>query len=279
MSTLVPDAALALPAAAPDAPAPTSTVARVVSEVATTAPEDAASTTSETTKSHVNMDVATVSRVSTSAPARGMSTAAPALPPDVTAALERGATQLAGALGSGLRAASRSIEASSPGALEALLEEAPPLDVTTTDPLAALAARLAAESDFGRRLALRSLQRAVGADRASYAVVAGTLAGALGLGVVAAIGALFPGEHAATRAALLLGGGAALLVAALVGYVFTDTVRRAQQDTARRAQENAARAERRLQRLAIALALRAVDPDAHRAALVKWLDADDPATR
>lgn len=279
MSTLVPDAALALPAAATDATAPAPTGARVVSDAETKAHEDTESTTAATAREAETRGAATVSSSSTTARRRGTPTAAPALPPEVTAALERGATQLAGALGSGLRAASRSIEASSPGALEALLEDAPPLDVTTTDPLAALAARLAAESDFGQRLALRSLQRAVGADRASYAVVAAALSGALGLGVVAAIGALFPGAHPATRAALLLVGGAALLVAALVGYVFTDTVRRAQQENARRAQENAARAERRLQRLAIALALRAVDPDAHRDALVKWLDADDATTR
>jgi hypothetical protein len=206
------------------------------------------------------------------APAGSRSASTPTLSPETKAALERGASQLAGALGTGLRAASRSLEASSPGALEALLEEAPELDLAGGDPLAARGARLAAESDFWQRLALRSLQRVVGADRASYALVAAGLAGALGLGVVAAIGALFPGAHPGTRAAMLALGGFALLVAVLSGYVFTDTVRRAQQDTARRAQENAARVERHLTRVALLVAQRRVDPDAHRASLAAWLD-------
>jgi hypothetical protein len=208
---------------------------------------------------------------------RGASAGTPTISPEVKAALERGASQLAGALGTGLRAASRSLEASSPGALEALLEQTPDFDLAAGDPLSVLGARFAVESDFHRRLALRSLQRIVGADRASYAIVAAALAGALGLGTVAGLGALFPGAHPGTRAALLLLGGFGLIVAALVGYVFTDTVRRAQQDTARRAEENAARAEQRLTRLALLVAQRRVDPDAHRASLAAWIAGD--ATR
>jgi hypothetical protein len=274
MTLLASDAALAPPTAAPSSAAPAALAARMVSDTETAR---AGTTSQRASDPERAPSFAASDEVSESATTCGSTVStvpsgpAPVVPPEVKAALERGASQLAGALGSGLRAASDSLEASSPGALEARLAEAPELDLTSADPLAALATRLAAESDFWQRLALRSLQRAVGADRASYALAAVALAGALGLGSVAAVGALFPGAHPGTRAALLALGGLALLVAALVGHVFTHTVRRTQHELAQRAQENAARAEGRLARLAFAVAQRRADPDAYRATLTAWL--------
>jgi len=273
MSSLVPDAALALPAAPESATGALRAVSDTETVTSANTPHGAAQT-DESAVAVAETKVSVSATMSPTTPPSVAAAAAPTLSPEMKAALERGASQLADALGTGLRAASRSLDASSPGALEALLEESAEFDLAAGDPLAVLGARFAAESDFQRRLALRSLQRVVGADRAAYAVVVAGLAGAFGLGAVAAIGALFPGAHPGTRAALLLLGGFGLLVAALVGYVFTDTVRRAQQETARRAEENAARAEQRLARLALLVAQRRVDPDAHRASLAAWIAGD-----
>ena len=65
-------------------------------------------------------------------------TSATLRPPDVGETIHRGASQLAGALGTGFRAASRSLAESSPGALEALLPGALSAELVGADPLVAL---------------------------------------------------------------------------------------------------------------------------------------------
>jgi hypothetical protein len=186
---------------------------------------------------------------------------------DVGESLQRGATQLAGALGSGFRAAHRSLAESSPGALEAALSSAPSVDLVGTDSLPALSARLAAESDFWRRLGLQSLSRAIVADRVGYAVAAlGVLSG-LGLTVVAGFGGLFGGEHAGGKAALLLVGAAIVLCVSAIAFTFTHVIRRSQRDAVNAAFARADLAEKRLHGLALAVALRESAPEAFREAL------------
>lgn len=189
--------------------------------------------------------------------------------PDVGKDLERGATQLAGALGSGFRAASRSLAESSPGALEALLPGALSPALVSADPLLALSTRLAAESDFWRRLGLQSLSRSIVADRVSYVVTAlGVLSG-LGLTIVAGLGGLFGGEHAVGKSALLGAGALIVLCAGAIAFTFTHVIRRGQRNAANAAFARAERAEQRLERVAIAAALREREPDAFRAALLR----------
>lgn len=200
------------------------------------------------------------------AEATGKTSATPR-PPDVGETIHRGASQLAGALGTGFRAASRSLAESSPGALEALLPGAPSAELVGADPLVALSARLAAESDFWRRLGLRSLSRAVIADRAGYVVATLHVLGSLGLAVVSGLGAVFSGEHAAGKSGLLLAGALAVLCGGGIAFAFTHVIRRAQRETASAAFARADHVELRLHRLALAIALRGIDPDAFRAAL------------
>lgn len=187
--------------------------------------------------------------------------------PDVTETLQRGATQLADAVGSGFRAATRSLKESTPGSLEALLPGTPSPELVGGDPVGALSVRLAAESDFWRRLGLRSLSRAVIADRFGYFVAGLTVVSGLGLAVVAALGGLFAGEHAAGKSGLILVGALALLCAGGVSFAFTHAVRRAQRDTAAGAFTRADHAELRLHRLALAVVLRRGDPGAFHEAL------------
>ena len=200
------------------------------------------------------------------AEATGKTSATPRAP-DVSETIHRGASQLADALGTGFRAASRSLAESSPGALEALLPGAPSAALVGEDPLVALSARLAAESDFWRRLALRSLSRAVIADRAGYVVATLHVIGGLGLAVVSGLGAVFSGEHAAGKSGLLLVGALAVLCGGGIAFAFTHVIRRGQRDTASAAFVRADQIELRLQRLALAIALRGSDADAFRAAL------------
>ncbi len=187
--------------------------------------------------------------------------------PDVSDALQRSATQLADALGSGVLAASRSLARSNAETLESLLPTAPSPELLGADPLLALSTRLAAESDFWRRVGLRSLARSVIADRAGYVAAGlGVLAG-LGLTVVAGLGGLFGAEHAAGKAGLLLAGAFIAFTAQGAAFAFTHAVRRSQREAANAAFARAEQAERRLHRIAVAGSLRLSDPAAFREAL------------
>jgi hypothetical protein len=123
-------------------------------------------------------------------------------------------------------------------------------------------------------MALRAQDRIATAERIGYGIGAVALLACLGLGVVAAFGGLFAGESAAAKALLVLGGAASVAMGALLGYAFTHGVRSRQSVVINAAMTRADRADAELRRLGVAAALRGVDADAYRDALLRTLDDD-----
>lgn len=178
-------------------------------------------------------------------------------------------TDIASRLGAGLERATRELAAEAGSDLEGLLGEADLPEIGRDDPLAAMALRLDREADLWRRLAMRALARSRAADRVAYLAAGVALLGAVALGVVAGLGALFGVEDPGGRALLVATGVATVCAGAGCVVLLTRSVRRSQGEVRRAALARADLAELRLHRLGVVLALRDHDDDAARAALAR----------
>lgn len=180
-----------------------------------------------------------------------------------------GATELAeksaAAVRGGLAAAGKQIAADREEWARVAAESALP-DVGATDPLADLAIRLDHEADFWRGFAIRSLKP--GLPRALALVGAGlAVVGTVALAGVGAMRAMVGGDPAETST--LLGSATALAIGAGIAWGVAVWSERTRSHAAREALARADVAEKRLHRTAIALALRNVDTEAYREALVR----------
>jgi hypothetical protein len=137
------------------------------------------------------------------------------------------------------------------------------------DPVASLAHRLDREADLWRNLALRELARLAWVDRIAQWVAIVAIVGDVGLGVVAAIAAIFGSEHAAGSTLLLGVAAAALTVGAVVVAFITMPIRRMQKAVANEALVRADLAELRLHRVAIVLAWKNQEPAVYQEALAR----------
>ena len=172
-------------------------------------------------------------------------------------------------VGRGLRAASHAFDEPAGTKIEGLISEANLPALAGDDPLAELAARLDREGDLWRNLALRELARHAWAGRLAQIVAVVAVLGDAALACIAAMGALFGGEHAHEKLALILGGVASLTVGAIVVAWVSASSQRTQRAVAAEALARADVVELRLHRIGVALAARKIDPERARESLAR----------
>lgn len=190
----------------------------------------------------------------------------------VGAAFERGVTGVGQAL-----------EDPAAGVGGELLRQADLPELDSGNPLSSLAIRLDRESDLWRSVAMRQLARAAWMDRIAISTSVVSLVGVMVLAAIAAFRALFAsgglvGAGQGAGVALLLLVGALLVL--LGSWRLTRAagqIRAGQIAVARDALSRADVGELRLQRLAVLLETRGLDPDAYRAAL-RQLESEIRAT-
>jgi hypothetical protein len=168
-----------------------------------------------------------------------------------------------------MRRASRALDGPRGTEVEALLADTNLPELSSENPLEALAVRIDREGDLWRNLALRELARIAWANRVAQVVAVLALLGDAGLALVAALGALFAGDGAGPRALLVGAGAAVLTVGALVVAWVCGSIRRVQTRVVSEALQRADVAELRLHRIAIALAARSANPAAYADSLAR----------
>ncbi len=148
---------------------------------------------------------------------------------------------------------------------DARAEEAALPDVHGNDPIEDLAVRIDRESDYWRTFAVRSLRPGAARNLAIAGAVL-ALASGLALGTLGTIAAIF-GSAGPGRSSLVTAGGVA--VCAVVACVLGIVSERGRILAAREALLRADHAERRLERIAAILALRAASPAKYAEALTR----------
>jgi len=169
-----------------------------------------------------------------------------------------------------LRRASRALAPPGANDLSTLLSGVNLPAIESEQTLENLAARLDAESDLWRGLALRALARATWADRFTQGIAVLAAIGCVALASVAAFVVLFGAEGLLGRTLLLVAAAAVLVAGAAAVAMSSAGVRRAQRSIATRALSRADLAELRLHRVGVVMAQRAAGDEAlYREALAR----------
>lgn len=192
--------------------------------------------------------------------------------------LKHGVDTALGGVKKGLAGAKKALETPAAAELEGLIEGTDLPELSDGDALSGLARRLDRDADLMRNLALRETTRAGWSDRIAQTVAILAAALDVGLGVVAVLGAMVGGEHAAGRAMLIGTASGALLAGALLVWIVSRSGARRATESAHDALERANQTELRLERVALLLALREANPKAYAQALAP-LTSDTKPTR
>lgn len=208
---------------------------------------------------------------------------------DVGSALQSSVAPVAKRVGAaferGMTGVGQALEDPAAGVPGELLRQADLPELDSGNPLSSLAIRLDRESDLWRSVAMRQLARAAWMDRIAISTSVVSLVGVMVLAAIAAFRALFAsgggglvGAGQGAGVALLLLVGALLVL--LGSWRLTRAagqIRAGQIAVAREALSRADVGELRLQRLAVLLETRGLDPEAYRAAL-RQLESEIRAT-